>query len=29
MPGLNMILGVPVTLDYFLVVLVTVMETAW
>ena len=29
MPGLNMILGVPVNLDYFLVVLVTVLGTAW
>ena len=28
MPGMNMILGVPVILDYFLVVLVTVLETA-
>ena len=28
MPGLNMILGMPVILDYFLVVLVTVLETA-
>ena len=28
MLGLNMILGVPVNLDYFLVVLVTVLETA-
>ena len=26
--GMNMILGVPVILDYFLVVLVTVLETA-
>ena len=29
MPGMNMILGVPVNLDYFLVVLVTVLGTAW
>ena len=29
MPGLNMILGVPVILDYFLVVLVTMLGTAW
>ena len=29
MLGMNMILGVPVILDYFLVVLVTVLETAW
>ena len=29
MLGLNMILGVPVNLDYFLVVLVTVLGTAW
>ena len=29
MPGMHMILGVPVILDYFLVVLVTVLETAW
>ena len=28
MLGLNMILGVPVNLDYFLVVLVIVLETA-
>ena len=29
MPGMHMILGVPVILDYFLVVLVTVLGTAW
>ena len=29
MLGLNMILGVPVKLDYFLVVLATVLGTAW
>ena len=29
MLGMDMILGVPVILDYFLVVLVTVLETAW
>ena len=28
MPGINMILGVLVILDYFLVVLMTVLETA-
>jgi hypothetical protein len=28
MPGMNMILGVPVTLDYFLVALVNVLEIA-
>ena len=28
MHGMDMILGVPVNLDYFLVVLVTVLETA-
>ena len=29
MLGMDMILGVPVNLDYFLVVLVTVLGTAW
>ena len=29
MPGMDMILGVLVILDYFLVVLVTVLATAW
>ena len=29
MPGMDMILGVPVILDYFLVVLVTVLGIAW
>ena len=29
MPGMNMILGVLVNLHYFLVVLVTVLGTAW
>ena len=29
MPGMDMMLGMPVILDYFLVVLVTVLGTAW
>ena len=29
MPGMDMIIGLPDILDNFLVVLVTVLETAW